>query len=82
MPKNWLTVLQIALDFRKLFGNSKTLWIYSGHTLEEILDRDMEDLLQCADVLVDGRFVEELKDKTLAYRGSKNQRILYRGVDF
>ena len=52
----------------------KDIWIYSGFTLEELGDRE---LLQYADVLVDGPFVEELKDSGLAFRGSRNQRILH-----
>ncbi len=51
----------------------KDVWIYSGFTLEELKGRE---LLRYADVLVDGPFIEELKDAGLAFRGSRNQRIL------
>lgn len=51
----------------------KDIWIYSGFTLEELEGRE---LLQYADVLVDGPFVDELKDAGLAFRGSRNQRII------
>ncbi len=51
----------------------KDIWIYSGFTLEELEGRE---LLRYADVLVDGPFVEELKDAGLAFRGSRNQRII------
>lgn len=56
---------------------SKSIWIYSGYTFEELLqDEEKVQLLSLCDVLVDGRFVEEKKDLTLKFRGSSNQRIL------
>lgn len=55
----------------------KTIWIYSGFTFEEILkDPAKKRLLALCDVLVDGPFIEEKKNLTLAFRGSENQRIL------
>ncbi|MDO5095857.1 MAG: anaerobic ribonucleoside-triphosphate reductase activating protein [Peptostreptococcaceae bacterium] len=55
----------------------KGIWIYSGYTLEQILkDEWKKKLLMLCDVLVDGRFVEELKDLRLRFRGSSNQRII------
>ena len=51
----------------------KDVWLYSGYVYEEIKD---SELLQYVNVLVDGPFVEELKDPSLAFRGSRNQRIL------
>lgn len=61
----------------------KTIWLYTGDTLEDLLDpasnRHTEctgDLLSCLDVMVDGLFVQELKDITLRFRGSSNQRLL------
>lgn len=55
----------------------KSIWIWSGYTLDEILkDPDMTELLKEIDVLVDGRFFERYKDLTLKFRGSSNQRII------
>jgi anaerobic ribonucleoside-triphosphate reductase activating protein len=57
----------------------KNLWIYTGYTIEEInksKNEHMMQLLSYADVLVDGRFIEEEKDLKLSFRGSRNQRIL------
>lgn len=55
----------------------KDIWIYSGYTYEELLEKDGAiDVLDKIDVLVDGRFVEELKDLKLKFRGSSNQRII------
>ena len=56
---------------------SKSVWIYSGFTYEEIIqDPLMKRLLSLCDVLVDGPFIEALRDITLAFRGSSNQRII------
>ena len=55
------------------------VWIYSGYTYEEITavpGSPEYQLLQACQVLIDGRFIEELKDTTLPYRGSTNQRII------
>lgn len=55
----------------------KTVWCYSGYTLEELLsDEGALPLLSLLDVLVDGRFVMAKKDLSLLFRGSSNQRIL------
>ena len=53
--------------------SNKDVWLYSGYLYEQIKDAE---LLQYVDVLVDGPFVETLKDPSLAFRGSSNQRIL------
>jgi anaerobic ribonucleoside-triphosphate reductase activating protein len=61
----------------------KTLWVYTGCTLEQLKDENSrwhtevtDELLSMTDVLVDGPFIEELKDISLRFRGSSNQRIL------
>lgn len=57
------------------------VWCYSGYTYEQLVemgesDEDIKALLDETDVLVDGKFIEEQKDLTLPFRGSKNQRII------
>lgn len=55
----------------------KPIWIYSGYTFEKLIkNTDCKKLLELVDVLVDGPFVEELKDLNLRFRGSSNQRII------
>ena len=51
----------------------KDVWIYSGYTYEEIKGHE---LLKYCNVLVDGPFIEDLKDAGLVFRGSRNQRII------
>jgi anaerobic ribonucleoside-triphosphate reductase activating protein len=55
----------------------KTIWCYTGFTYEEILDNDyLKQILPYIDVLVDGPYVEELRDESLPFRGSRNQNII------
>lgn len=51
----------------------KTIWLYTGYRFEEIKDFEA---LPLTDILVDGEFVEELKDTELYWIGSSNQRII------
>ncbi|KWX71699.1 ribonucleoside-triphosphate reductase activating protein [Paenibacillus riograndensis] len=56
-----------------------SVWIYTGYTYEELTAAPSSpewNLLALCQVVIDGRFVEELKDTTLPYRGSSNQRII------
>lgn len=61
----------------------KTIWIYTGYTYDELKNDNTENgekrrkILEKCDVLVDGKFVEELKDVNYPYAGSTNQRIIY-----
>lgn len=57
--------------------STKTIWCYTGFTFEAILNNPkVMTLLPYIDILVDGRFVEKLKDESLLFRGSKNQRLI------
>lgn len=64
---------------RKIKENSsKTIWCYTGFTIEEIrADSRLSMMLPYLDVIVDGPFIMDLKDKELLFRGSSNQRIIY-----
>lgn len=62
--------------FKERFPD-KTIWIWSGFTIEEIKkDKKMFNMIKKCDFLIDGKFIEELKDLELKFRGSKNQRII------
>ncbi|CEN26648.1 anaerobic ribonucleoside-triphosphate reductase activating protein [Paraclostridium sordellii] len=62
--------------------NNLDVWIYSGYTIEELLNKKNSsyfnnlNLLRNVDVLVDGRFIEAKRDISLKFRGSSNQRII------
>ena len=57
---------------------SKTIWCWTGFTLEEIqASEKLSMLLPYLDVLVDGPFILEQRDTDLLFRGSPNQRIIY-----
>lgn len=73
--QNEVDLLKVIRDIKKEV--QKEIWIFSGYTYEEILrDEYKKNLLKECDVLVDGRFVEALKDLKLRFRGSSNQRII------
>jgi len=82
-PSNQRVLVPFLRRFREKFGDAKTLWVYTGCVLETELRSPSpwrteltDEFLSMVDVLVDGPFVEELKDISLAFRGSSNQRIL------
>jgi len=67
---------QIAGAF-KMQNPNKSVWVYSGYTYEELCELDGANyLLDECDVLVDGPYVHEKRDLSLAFRGSSNQRII------
>lgn len=58
-------------------NTDKNIWIYSGHTYEEIVsDREYFNLLKYCDVLVDGKYDENFFQNNLKFIGSHNQRII------
>ena len=82
-PENQKVLLPFLIMFKDRYPD-KDIWCYSGFTFEEITGKETsrahtdisEELLSLIDVLVDGRFVEELKNISLVFRGSSNQRII------
>lgn len=63
---------------REQFGDEKDVWIWTGYTYEQLLAEtsDKRELLEMCDVVVDGPFVKRLYHHDLAFRGSRNQRII------
>ncbi|WP_296665447.1 4Fe-4S single cluster domain-containing protein, partial [Demequina sp.] len=56
----------------------RDVWCWTGYTFEELRDGDADkrELLAHVDVLVDGRYERGLRDLSLTFRGSRNQRVL------
>lgn len=55
----------------------KTIWLYTGFLFEELWEQaDSKELLKYIDVVVDGPFIEALRDTSLLFRGSSNQRLI------
>ena len=88
--QNTSEVLSLIKTIRERHTNKK-IWLYSGYTWEQIMrpvkfddfnpERDTwleqrKEIVRSCDILVDGRYIDELKDITLPFRGSSNQRII------
>lgn len=81
-PSNQRALLPFLKKVKNKFPH-KDIWMYSGYVFDKELLQESrarcevtDELLSYIDVLVDGRFVEELKDLSLKFRGSSNQRII------
>jgi anaerobic ribonucleoside-triphosphate reductase activating protein len=56
---------------------NKTIWCYTGYLYEEVIENPkLAQILPYIDVLVDGPYIENLRDESLRFRGSSNQRII------
>ena len=81
-PQNQKVLVQLLRKVRERYPQ-KTIWCYSGYLFDrELLSESRarceytDEMLSMIDILVDGRFVEKLKDIRLVFRGSSNQRII------
>jgi anaerobic ribonucleoside-triphosphate reductase activating protein len=72
MPYNEPEVLLLLKEFKMKFP-SKTVWLWTGDVFENIKNHD---IINYIDTLVDGRFILELRNLSLNWRGSENQRII------
>lgn len=76
-PCNIDTVKAIIVAFRKRFNDTKTIWMWTGYKLENIVKNSKQwELANMVDVLVEGPFILEQKNLNLKYRGSSNQRVI------
>lgn len=83
-PENIELVNKIVSKVRQEYPTIK-IFIWTGYTIEELNKRNdsiIQNILSNINVLIDGRYIEAERDITLPLRGSKNQRILYKGKDF
>lgn len=82
-PENQEALAPFIKRVRETYPD-KTIWMYSGYTMDKQMLPDnglvhtayTKDILNCIDILVDGRFVCELLNLALKFRGSSNQRII------
>ena len=81
-PENQSAIIELLKQFKTKLPN-KSIWCYTGFSFEnDILEKfntkseNIAELLPLLDVLVDGKFVEELKSSALLFRGSSNQNII------
>ena len=80
-PQNQGPLVELTDRIRRELPN-KDIWCFSGYTIEEMISGKLSGydttmrLLKNIDVLVDGKFVEELKSSALLFRGSSNQNII------
>lgn len=72
-PNNIEGTTKLAKAFKEKLPN-KDIWIWSGF----LFDKDLKDkeVMKYTDVLVDGRYVDELRNPTLKWKGSENQRVI------
>lgn len=79
-PCNVDDVAEVLREIRTAFPNIK-IYLWTGYTFEELSERkDVRAALRNVDVLIEGRYIEELR-QNLPLRGSSNQRIYIRGKD-
>ena len=82
-PQNQRALVPFLRRVKERFPD-KTVWCYSGYTLEELSGKVesrcrsevTDEMLSFINVLVDGRFIEEKKNIRLRFRGSENQRLI------
>ncbi len=83
-PENQAGILPFLRRFKAEYP-SKSIWLYTGFTYEELTDPRLgarcftemtSEILSLVDILVEGRFIEEKKRLGLRFRGSENQRII------
>ena len=83
-PENRAFVCNLVKKVRQTYPTIK-IFIWTGYELEELQkegDETICEILKNIDVLITGRFILEQRDITLPLRGSRNQKILYKGEDF
>lgn len=69
-------VLNLVNKIRLLLPD-KTIWVYTGYTWEQCLKHPVrKEIVYKCDIIVDGRYINELRNITLSWRGSSNQRVI------
>ncbi len=81
-------ILDLIKSINKIYGDAKKIWLYTGYTYEQLISNRMEEIklstgvdkiyetVNNVDILVDGLYIDKLRDITLKWRGSSNQRVI------
>ena len=70
---NYDAVIKLVKKVKEIYPN-KDIWIWTGYKFDDIPEK-CKDIFDLADVIVDGRYEEDKRDLSIAFRGSTNQRI-------
>ncbi|MEE1233588.1 MAG: anaerobic ribonucleoside-triphosphate reductase activating protein [Phocaeicola sp.] len=74
-PEEFLPLIKTIKE-----STNMNIWCYTGYTYEQLMDMEVcREILKLVDVLVDGKFIEDLYSPYLEFRGSSNQRIIKLG---
>ena len=79
LDPNNLFLTDLVISYVKDNFPNKQIYLWTGYTYEELLERSdsrLKSILQKVNVLIDGPYINELRDITLSMRGSSNQKIL------
>ena len=77
LHQNNRTEVDLLAQMVKAEFPDKTVWVYTGYTWEEIMqNKALYHLMRNVDILVDGRYEEELRDVNYPWAGSTNQRVI------
>lgn len=76
-PGNRDEITGLAKEVKERFRD-KDIWLYTGYVYDSI--KDLE-IMRYVDVVVDGPYLEDLRDVKLHWRGSSNQRVIYLGQE-
>lgn len=75
-PANRQTIIQLAKEHKERFPD-KSICLYTGYCWNEIIDDvEMSEIIKYADVIIDGPFIESLKNVNLQWVGSSNQHVI------
>ena len=79
IERNIEPLYNLCLHICQAYGSSKSIWCYTGQVYEKLVSKASDKLLKLIrmfDKLIDGPYIDELKDPKLMWRGSSNQRVL------
>lgn len=77
---SYADVLCLTKEIKDVLPN-KDIWLYTGFTLQSFHTNGFDEILKYVDFIVDGEYIEALRDVSLPFRGSSNQKVYKRGSD-